>query len=149
MVVAGTGRSHALAALLCVILLAGLVPAGMSRAADGEKTVLGGLLSKALSTPASKVSIGAVDGALSSDSTIRDVTISDRDGVWLTARDLALDWSPLALVRKNVEIENLSAGSIRLDRLPRASTQTTETSSGGFSLPSITAALFRSPVSRA
>ncbi|GEO98641.1 translocation/assembly module TamB domain-containing protein [Methylobacterium haplocladii] len=117
MVVAGIGRSHALAALLCVLLLAVLVPAGFSRAADGEKTVLGGLLSKALSTSASKVSIGAVDGALSSDSIIRDVTISDRDGVWLKLDRARLVWSRLALLSGRLEVDSLEIG--RLDVLRR------------------------------
>ena len=53
------------------------LPVTLTHADEGEKTVLGGLLSKALSTPGSRVAIGAVDGALSSDATIRDVAISD------------------------------------------------------------------------
>ncbi|MEP9321516.1 hypothetical protein ABKS89_30580, partial [Pseudomonas sp. LABIM340] len=58
-----------------------LGPAVPIHADESEKSVLGGLLSKALSTPGSRVAIGAVDGALSSDATIRNVAISDANGV--------------------------------------------------------------------
>ncbi|TXN20761.1 hypothetical protein FV217_16975, partial [Methylobacterium sp. WL9] len=123
MVVAGTGRRRAVAALLCAltlafVILAVLIPAGLGRAADGEKTVLGGLLSKALSTSSSKVSIGAVDGALSSDSTIRDVTISDRDGIWLKLDRARLVWSRLALLSGRLEVDSLEIGRLDVLRKP-------------------------------
>ena len=59
-------------------------------------TVLGDLISRALSTPTTRVSIGAVDGALSSDATIRNVAIADRDGVWLRLDRARLDLAPRA-----------------------------------------------------
>ena len=37
-----------------------------------------------LSTPTTRVSIGSIEGALSSNPVIRDVSISDRNGVWLS-----------------------------------------------------------------
>ena len=76
------GPARAVATALCVLaFLAALGTATLTRAPQDEKTVLGDLLARVLSTPTSRVSIGAVDGALSSDVTIRDVAISDRDGV--------------------------------------------------------------------
>lgn len=122
----------ALALLGCVLLsLAATQPA--------RAQFLAGQLEGLLSTEDRQVKIEGLSGALSGNVRIESVTVSDRDGVWLTARDLALDWSPLALVRKNVQIQNLSAGSITLDRLPRAAPPTQEPSTGGFSLPAITA----------
>ena len=50
-------------------------PSG-ARARPGRDDVLGDLISRALSTPTTRVSIGAVDGALSSDATIRNIAIS-------------------------------------------------------------------------
>ncbi|GLS45037.1 translocation/assembly module TamB domain-containing protein [Methylobacterium brachythecii] len=118
MVVAGTARSRAIAAFLILLLLAVALPVGLSRAADGEKTMLGGLLSKTLSTPASKVTIGGVDGALSSDSTIRDVTISDRDGVWLKLDRARLVWSRLALLSGRLQVDSLEIGRLEVMRKP-------------------------------
>ncbi|WP_062111453.1 translocation/assembly module TamB domain-containing protein [Aureimonas sp. AU40] len=132
-----------LARLRGAFVLVACVFASLAATQPAKAQFLAGQLENLLSTEDRQVKIQGLSGALSGNVRIEEVTVSDRDGVWLTARDLALDWSPLALVRKNVEIQNLSAGSIRLDRLPRASTQTTEASSGGFSLPSITANIGR------
>ncbi|WP_444543589.1 translocation/assembly module TamB domain-containing protein [Methylobacterium dankookense] len=113
---AGRGGHRVLVA--CVILtLSG--PVTLTRAADeAEKSVLGGILSKALSTPASRVSIGAVDGALSSDATIRDVAISDRDGVWLRLDRARIVWRRLALLSGRLEVDSLEVGRIEVLRRP-------------------------------
>ncbi|MBV9753312.1 MAG: hypothetical protein JO188_12395, partial [Hyphomicrobiales bacterium] len=54
-----------------------------TRADEGDQSYLASLISQALSTPATQVRIGRLDGALSSDATLYDLTISDKDGVWL------------------------------------------------------------------
>ncbi|WP_246691628.1 translocation/assembly module TamB domain-containing protein [Methylobacterium sp. WL12] len=114
---AGQGGTRvALAASLLVVGLS--APAAVTHAADeAEKTVLGGLLSRALSTPSSRVAIGAVDGALSSDAVIRDVAISDRDGVWLKLDRARIVWRRLALLSGRLEVDTLEVG--RLDVLRR------------------------------
>ena len=105
------------AAALCVSVFA-TSPATRTRADEGEKTVLGGLLSKALSTPGSRVAIGAVDGALSSDATIRDVAISDANGVWLKLDRARLVWRRLALLSGRLEVETLEIGRLEVLRRP-------------------------------
>ena len=118
---AETFRRPRSALLLALILLGGLVlaGAGLGRAADeGEKSVLGGILSKALSTPSSRVAIGAVDGALSSDATIRDVAISDRDGIWLKLDRARIVWRRLALLSGRLEVDSLEIGRIEVLRRP-------------------------------
>ena len=105
------------AAILCLALFAA-GPATLTRADEGEKTVLGGLLSKALSTPGSRVAIGAVDGALSSDATIRDVAISDANGVWLKLDRARLVWRRLALLSGRLEVETLEVGRLEVLRRP-------------------------------
>ncbi|TXN64547.1 hypothetical protein FV230_18325, partial [Methylobacterium sp. WL6] len=113
---AGGGGIRVAVAILLVLGLA--APAAVTQAADeAEKTVLGGLLSRALSTPSSRVAIGAVDGALSSDATIRDVAISDRDGVWLKLDRARIVWRRLALLSGRLEVDTLEVG--RLDVLRR------------------------------
>ncbi|SJZ96209.1 translocation/assembly module TamB domain-containing protein [Consotaella salsifontis] len=91
-----------------------------------------------ISTDTVTVKIDGLSGALSGSVRIDRVTVSDAVGVFLTANDLAMDWSPLALVRGNVSIERLSAGKITLDRLPQVP-PSEGGGGGGFSLPSITA----------
>ncbi|MCB8839641.1 translocation/assembly module TamB domain-containing protein [Aurantimonas sp. VKM B-3413] len=89
-----------------------------------------------LSTDTMTVKIDGLSGALSGNVRIEKVTVSDPQGVFLTASNLAMDWSPLSLVRSNVNIDNLTAGQIVLDRLPVGQPQS---SGGGSSLPSLTA----------
>ncbi len=109
---------RALLALLCLTLasLAGLTLA--SRAADEEKGILASLISRALSTPATRVSIGGIDGALSSDATIRDIQISDRDGVWLRLDRARIVWRRLALLSRRLEIDRLEIGTLDIARRP-------------------------------
>ncbi len=94
-----------------------------------------------ISTENAQVEIEGLSGALSGNIRIESLTVSDPDGVYLTARDLALDWSPTALIRRTVEIQRLTAGSIDFTRLPQGTAATAEDESGGggFSLPNITA----------
>jgi translocation and assembly module TamB len=79
------------------------------------------LLSWALSTPTTQVSIGSVEGALSSDVTIRDVKVADRDGVWLTLDRARLVWNRSALFSRRLDIEALDVGTLTLLRRPQPS----------------------------
>jgi translocation and assembly module TamB len=100
---------------LTLLVASGALP---TRADEGDKSVLGGLLSRALSTPSSRVAIGAIDGALSSDATIRDVAVSDRDGVWLKLDRARIVWRRLALLSGRLEVDSLEIGRIEVLRRP-------------------------------
>ena len=76
------------------------------------------VLSRALSTPATEVSIGGIDGALSSDATVRDLKISDRDGVWLTIDRIRIVWRRLALLQRRLEIDKLDIDQMNVARKP-------------------------------
>lgn len=105
-----------------ILLVAGLalvlVSTLASRGADDDKGVVANLLSRALSTPSAGVSIGSVEGALSSDSTIRDISLSDRDGVWLQVDKARLSWSRSALLFRKLEVDKLDIGTIKILRRP-------------------------------
>ena len=99
--------------------------------------MLGGLLSRALSTPSSRVAIGAVDGALSSDATIRDVAISDRDGVWLKLDRARIVWRRLALLSGRLEVDSLEVGRLEVLRRPVPATVTATPEPDGTLLPDL------------
>lgn len=122
---------------LCLIVFSALVPTAMTRAAEGEKTVLGGILSKALSTPSSQVSIGAVDGALSSDATIRNVVISDSEGPWLKLDRARLAWRRLALLSGRLEVDSLEVGRLEVLRRPVPGPAPAEAEPDGSLLPDL------------
>ena len=91
-------RSHPhAAAALGAVLFAWSIPSPGPRAETATRARSASLLSWALSTPANRVTIGQVEGALSSNATIRDVRIADKDGVWLTVDRAQLVWSRTAL----------------------------------------------------
>ena len=86
--------------------------------ADDDKGILGSLLSRALSTPTTRVSIGAVEGALSSSATIRNVSIADKDGVWLELDQARIVWTRSALLLRRLEIDELEIGTLTIHRQP-------------------------------
>ncbi len=107
-------RSKTLAAMI-VALLAFCAP---DWAAESDKGVLADLISKALSTPSTSVSIGAVDGVLSSDASISDIVLSDRSGPWLKIDKVRLVWTRLALFKRRLEVDQLTIGHLQLLRRP-------------------------------
>ena len=112
----GGGRWLGLVLICLILALPWAVT--LTSAEDGDKSVLGGLLSRALSTPSSRVAIGAIDGALSSDAIIRDVAISDRDGVWLKLDRARIVWRRLALLSGRLEVDSLEIGHLDVLRRP-------------------------------
>ncbi len=102
-------------------------------------------IENALSGAGREVTVTGFEGALSSRATLRELTIADDEGVWLTLRDVVLDWNRSALLRRRVQIEELAAGEILLPRLPAPQeSQTVDVPSPeaqGFSLPELPVAI--------
>ena len=57
----------------------------------------------------------AFQGALSSTASLTQLTIADDKGVWLTLKDVKLDWSRSALLSGHIQVDQLSAGEIDLE----------------------------------
>ena len=113
-----TGALAALLALALLVFAAG-APVRAQNAAE-DQGVLAGFLSRLLSTPTSRVSIGAVEGALSSNATIRDITVADEEGVFLSIDSVRLVWRRAALLQRRIEVQQLEIGRITYARPPRA-----------------------------
>jgi len=71
-----------------------------------------------LSAPGRDIRINGIDGALSSNATIAEITIADDEGVWLRLTDAQIVWDRSALFRARLEIESLSAAIIDWPRMP-------------------------------
>jgi translocation and assembly module TamB len=99
-------------------LIALLALCGRAFAAESDKGVLADLISRALSSPSLSVSIGAVDGVLSSDATISDIVLSDREGPWLKVDKVRLIWNRLALFSRRLEVDQLTIGHMQFLRRP-------------------------------
>lgn len=75
-------------------------------------------LESLLSGAGRQVIVSGFEGALSSTARLDEMTIADESGVWLILRDAELDWNRGALLRGRLEVNRLTAGEIRLPRLP-------------------------------
>ncbi len=104
--------------------------------AEADKSYLASLLEENLSGAGRQVTITGFAGALSSRATIRSLAISDGQGVWITLNGVTLDWSRSALLRGVVDVTELSADEIILDRPPVTET-TPSPEAKGFSLPDL------------
>ena len=124
------------ASLFALLVVAG-VAATTPKPAQAQQFVAT-QIENLVSTDTMKVKIDGLSGALTGALRIQSVTVSDPKGIFLTAKNLTMDWSPFALVRSNVSIDKLTAGQIVLERLPTGQPASTK-SSGGFSLPSLSA----------
>ena len=87
---------------------------------DDGASYLEGLIQDALSDTSRDVRVIGFRGALSSNATLEQLTISDADGVWLSLEDASLIWSRSALLRGRLEVDELTAGRIELVRLPKS-----------------------------
>ena len=115
-------RRLRLAIVLAILALlaggAGLLFGGTGAQTESDQSYLGRLISSALSTADTRVTIGAVDGALSSDAVLRDLVIADRDGVWLKLDRARLVWNRAALLSRRLQIDKLEIGQLDILRRP-------------------------------
>lgn len=127
--------------LLCLLLL---LPAGLAaQTDDSDRGFVQGLLEDALSGPGREVRIVGFAGALSSRATIEEITVSDRNGIWLSLRDVAMVWTRSALLRGEIEIDEISVGLVQLPRppLPAEGELPEPEARGSFSLPDLPVAV--------
>ena len=112
-------RKRLLSILACLTLTsAGALWLGSAVLAQGDSRVLCDLLSGALSSSTSRVSIGAVDGVLSGEATIRNVAVSDGYGPWLKLDRARLVWRRTALFAGRLEVDRLELGHLEIARRP-------------------------------
>ncbi|MBD9521380.1 translocation/assembly module TamB [Ensifer sp. ENS02] len=91
-------------------------------------------IEKYAATPDQIVRIADPSALLTGKFTAGSITLFDGEGVYAEVRDLDLTWSPAALISFRFEAAALSAGSVRVERLPIPSTETKEVRST-FALP--------------
>src|SRR3982750_4238622 len=64
------------------------------------------------------VRIGRIDGSIFGKSQLRNVSVSDQRGVFLTSPNIKLDWAPGAWLNNKLSIDSLTAEHVSLLRLP-------------------------------
>ncbi|KKC32851.1 hypothetical protein WH91_11730 [Devosia psychrophila] len=69
-----------------------------------------------LSTPERQIRLSNIDGALGSNVSVREITISDAEGVWLRVNNATLTWNQGALLLGRLDVQSLKADSIEYIR---------------------------------
>ena len=105
--------------------------------AEEDKGRIALYLQEALSGLGREVRIDGFQGALSSRVSMDRMTIADADGVWLTLTDAVLDWNRAAILTGRINIDQISAASIELARLPVAEGGASPEAASSFSLPEL------------
>jgi len=128
----------------CAVLLLVALPASLRAQTEQEREDAGfvaSFLQEQLSSVGREVRIFGFSGALSSRATIQELTIADDDGVWLILRGAVLDWNRSALLRRQVEINELAAEEIILVRRPRPGPEEITPEAQEFRLPELPVSL--------
>ena len=118
------------------VLALGLIAAPVPAQNDGGG-FLETLIEDNLSGAGRDVRIRGFEGALSSTASLVELTIADENGVWLTLRDVTLDWNRSALLRGRLEVNELTAGEIILPRLPGSDPEAPAPEATPFALPEL------------
>lgn len=126
--------------LLALLALAA-AGVGLAVAQDEDKSRFVRFVERQISTPDRQIRLGAIEGALSSDVRISEITIADRQGVWLTIENARLVWSRLALLRGRLDIDLLEAHAITVSRAPLSSAAEERAVGGVFALPELPVAV--------
>lgn len=107
-----------LVALILVLLVAGL----LGLRTESGRDWLTALLNAQLAAPEQRITVTGLTGDLPWSLRIARIEIADRDGVWLTLDQAALDLDPAALLHGTARIEVLSAAKLAMLRPPSAPT---------------------------
>lgn len=100
------------------------------------KALLANIASSLASSPGLTVSIRGLSGFVPFDMSVEAIELADADGRFARIEDARLDWRPLALLSRRVEVTSLSAARVSLDRRPvLPSTPARDDEGSGFALP--------------
>jgi translocation and assembly module TamB len=65
------------------------------------------------------IRIGRIDGSVFGKSKLKNVSVADTRGIFLTSPQIELDWAPGAWLYNSLHVDRLYARQVRLTRLPK------------------------------
>ncbi|MEW4466976.1 translocation/assembly module TamB domain-containing protein [Parasphingorhabdus sp. JC815] len=65
-----------------------------------------------------KINVGAIEGSIHDEMQLHNLVIGDPEGVFLSAKQVDVDWRPLAFIGSHIDIRALNIPEARLHRLP-------------------------------
>lgn len=133
--------------IAALLLLPASVPVALlaqDMSNEEQKDWLTSFVEGQLSTPERQIRLSNIDGVLGSDVSIREITISDAEGVWLRVNNASLNWNQAALFTGRLEVRSLAAESIAYIRnaIPaEGSVDLPSPEAGGLEIPSFPVAI--------
>ena len=103
--------------LLVLAVLAGLVLAGIN--SDRGRRFVAERIAALEFSNGMKIGIGRIDGSLYGKLTVRQLTLSDPRGVFLSAPEVRLDWRPFAFIGNHIDIRTAHAPAMLFARMPQ------------------------------
>lgn len=127
--------------LALLTMLIALPALAQDSTADDDRSFLTRFVENQLSAPNRQIRLSGIQGALSSNATIGEISVADRDGVWLRIVNASITWNRGALFRRRLQIDRLAAERIEMPRrpLPDESLPSPETTS--FQVPELPVAV--------
>lgn len=126
-------RPWRVAGLAAAILVALLVVAGVAlryvAATDFGRGVITSLIDGRRAGPLGTLRITGLAGDPFKSMTARDLAFIDENGAWMRASNIELDWSPLDLLSRQLDIERLHINTVDVFRRPQVAPR--ESSGGG------------------
>jgi autotransporter translocation and assembly factor TamB len=121
-----------------VVLIIGLVLlAYMGLQTPHAKSRLASTISNLASNETQQIIISDIEGHLPWKFSIPSLTIADAQGQWLSIKQLRLDWKPLALLHNTLDVTELHADSIIINRAPVAASDAPAQDSAPFSISNL------------
>lgn len=123
-----SGLRRLIVLFLAIAILSGAVLTEAARAADTDgggwgpanavRRWIAQTIEKAVNGPDLQVRIGTIGGAVPVNFTISDVTVADREGVWLRLEDLRVNLAPTALLTGRAKADAIEAQRVVVERAP-------------------------------
>ncbi|TCD06954.1 hypothetical protein EYB45_02585 [Erythrobacteraceae bacterium CFH 75059] len=66
-----------------------------------------------------EIDIGRIQGSIYGEMILRDVTLSDPQGVFATSPEITVDWRPFAYIRNRIDVRALTSPLVTLQRVPQ------------------------------
>ncbi len=124
--------------LLALFLILIAAPAISQETPDEERSFFVRYVEEQLSAPNRQIRLNHIQGVLSSNASIGEITIADREGIWLRIINARIVWTRTALLRGNLNIDTLSADRIDVVRKPVPAEGLPPPEAGsGFSIPEL------------
>lgn len=126
--------------LLALLMILFAAPA-LAQTEQEDRAFFLGFVEDQLSGPNRQIRINDIQGILSSNATIGEITVADDEGVWLRIVNAGIDWSRSALLFGRLDINVLRADRIEVSRRPVPAEGAPAPEAAGFQLPELPLAI--------